>query len=60
MKWNETPVTLSFTEKEATISMIPFPAITICPETKANKDKLDLMAAYEFVKSTGKNLSSIE
>uniref|UniRef100_A0A0K8VEQ2 Sodium channel protein Nach n=1 Tax=Bactrocera latifrons TaxID=174628 RepID=A0A0K8VEQ2_BACLA len=34
IKWNETPVIVSFSEKSTPIWSIPFPAITICSETK--------------------------
>ncbi|XP_037940845.1 pickpocket protein 28-like isoform X1 [Teleopsis dalmanni] len=33
-KWNETPVIVSFSEKTTPVWNIPFPAITICSETK--------------------------
>ncbi|XP_073833308.1 pickpocket protein 28-like [Musca autumnalis] len=33
-KWRERPVIVSFSEKSVDISKIPFPAVTICPETK--------------------------
>ncbi|XP_073811880.1 pickpocket protein 28-like [Musca autumnalis] len=33
-KWCETPVIVSFSEKSTPIWSIPFPAVTICPETK--------------------------
>lgn len=34
VKWIETPVIVSFSEKSTPIWNIPFPAVTICPETK--------------------------
>ncbi|XP_054725313.1 pickpocket protein 28 [Anastrepha obliqua] len=34
IKWNETPVIVSFSEKSTPVWSIPFPAITICSETK--------------------------
>lgn len=33
-KWNETPVIVSFSEKSTPVWSIPFPAVTICSETK--------------------------
>lgn len=60
MKWNDFPVILSFTEKEAKISMIPFPTVTICPETKANKDKFDLTSVYNSMKRSKINLNRTE
>lgn len=46
MKWNTNPVTYSFSEKQVSISSIPFPMITVCPETKTMRDKLDLISVY--------------
>lgn len=59
-KWNETPVTISFSEHNIPISSIPFPTVTICPETKAQKSKLDLFNAYHMMKTKKSNLSDIE
>lgn len=39
-QWQENPVKLSLTEKEATILDIPFPTITICPEIKSTALKI--------------------
>ncbi|XP_056647766.1 pickpocket protein 28-like [Diorhabda sublineata] len=36
-KYNESPIIVSFATKESPIYTIPFPAITICPITKAKK-----------------------
>ncbi|XP_075146228.1 ripped pocket [Haematobia irritans] len=36
-KWTETPVIVSFAEKSTPVWNIPFPAITICSETKRPK-----------------------
>lgn len=32
---------MSFTEPNRHISTIPFPTVTICPETKVTADKID-------------------
>ncbi|XP_030745254.1 uncharacterized protein LOC115874287 [Sitophilus oryzae] len=37
VKWDSSPVIVSFATKETPIYEIPFPAITICPETKADR-----------------------
>ena len=50
LKWNENPVLIGFPEKDETIATIPFPKVTICPETKANKDKFDIFSAYHALK----------
>ncbi|XP_073843681.1 pickpocket 26 [Musca autumnalis] len=36
-KWNNNPVIVSFAEKSTPVWQIPFPAITICTETKARQ-----------------------
>lgn len=40
-KWNYNPVIVSFDDKMTSISEIPFPAITICPESKTNPSKFN-------------------
>ncbi|XP_073819618.1 pickpocket protein 28-like [Musca autumnalis] len=60
-KWTETPVIVSFSEKSTPVWSIPFPAVTICSETKRpmrkegptfmqllNKLKTDLAEDNEF------------
>lgn len=41
-KWHYTPVTMSLTEKETSVSSIAFPSVIICPQTKTYKLKFDL------------------
>lgn len=60
-KWNDCPVTLSFTEKDKTISSISFPTVTICPETKANTNQMNLISIFkDFTSTTKLNLSETE
>lgn len=40
-KWQKSPVIVSFAEKYTRVSEIPFPAVTICPETKARNSILN-------------------
>lgn len=37
VKWDTSPVIVSFAEKSTPVWQIPFPAVTICPETKAKQ-----------------------
>lgn len=60
MEWCESPVSVTFTERDAPISAIPFPMVTICPETKTTKEKLDLFSTYHAIKDQKMNLSEIE
>lgn len=39
IKWVETPVIVSFSEKSTPVWNIPFPAVTICSETKSIKNE---------------------
>lgn len=40
-KWDDRPVIVSFAENSTPVWEIPFPAITICPETKINTTVLN-------------------
>lgn len=48
-KWEESPVIVSFDEKSTPIWEIPFPAVTICPETKANASMLNFTNIYHHM-----------
>lgn len=54
-KWDEKPIVMTISEKEAPISTIPFPGVTICPQTKTKKEKLDLISAYNLLKKKAEN-----
>ena len=41
-KWQSSPVIVTFNEKLTPIWEIPFPAVTICPETKTNVKVFDI------------------
>lgn len=45
-KWQKSPVIVSFAEKYTRVSEIPFPAVTICPETKARSSILNFTELY--------------
>ncbi|KAG4070571.1 hypothetical protein HA402_011958 [Bradysia odoriphaga] len=55
IKWRDSPVIMNMNEKMIPISTIPFPTITICPEVKTRKGKLDLSSYAEE-----KNISEIK
>lgn len=48
-KWQLSPVIVSFAEKSTPVWQIPFPAVTICPETKAMKKHIDFTRGYNMV-----------
>lgn len=62
VKWQLSPVIVSFAEKSTPVWQIPFPAVTICPETKALKESIDFTRGYFAIKSnfTMFNLTSDE
>jgi acid-sensing ion channel, other len=45
-KWQLSPVIVSFAEKSTPVWEIPFPAVTICPETKLLKKHVDFTKGY--------------
>uniref|UniRef100_A0A182QS19 Pickpocket n=1 Tax=Anopheles farauti TaxID=69004 RepID=A0A182QS19_9DIPT len=45
-KWEQTPVIVSFAEKSTPVWQIPFPAVTICPETKTRSEYLNFTDVY--------------
>ena len=48
IKWDKEPVVVTFGEKPVPVFTIPFPAVTICPETKVRKKDLDFTTAYQL------------
>ena len=52
-KWQNSPVIVSFDEKLTQIREIPFPAVTICPETKTKVDIFNITESYLLLKDLG-------
>ncbi|XP_038106269.1 pickpocket protein 28-like [Culex quinquefasciatus] len=50
-KWDENPVVIVYAPKFAPISTVPFPAITMCPLSKARVDQFNLTQTYELLRS---------
>jgi acid-sensing ion channel, other len=46
LKWNQNPVIVSFANRPTSVWDIPFPAVTICPETKVEAYKLNITKMY--------------
>ncbi|XP_058122916.1 sodium channel protein Nach-like [Anopheles ziemanni] len=44
IKWDESPIIVTFAEKATPLHEIQFPAITICPTTQISAEKLNLTA----------------
>lgn len=47
---DQSPVIVSFAEKSTPVWAIPFPAVTICPETKTYMDKLNFTETFNALK----------
>lgn len=54
-KWNQRTVIVSFAEKSTSVWEIPFPAITICPITKAQKAMLNFTDIYHKMSPNKEN-----
>lgn len=54
-KWDQRPIIVSFATTPTPVWELPFPAVTICPETKTNKTEFNITKAYHEYK----NLSTI-
>uniref|UniRef100_A0A336L784 CSON004091 protein n=1 Tax=Culicoides sonorensis TaxID=179676 RepID=A0A336L784_CULSO len=50
VKWHTSPVIVSFAEKSTPVWQIPFPAVTICPETKAKQTVFNFTDMYHRIK----------
>ncbi|XP_039442692.1 pickpocket protein 28-like isoform X1 [Culex pipiens pallens] len=50
-KWERDPIIVSFDQHPQPIYSIPFPAITICPETKVKSSTLNLTETFILVRS---------
>lgn len=48
-KWDQSPVIVSFAEKSTPVWQIPFPAVTMCPETKAQSELFNYTATYHLI-----------
>ncbi|XP_055309664.1 uncharacterized protein LOC129573300 [Sitodiplosis mosellana] len=49
IKWQSSPVIVTFSEKATSVSSIPFPAVTICPETKSHTNELNFTKVYNMI-----------
>ncbi|KAI8439387.1 hypothetical protein MSG28_013193 [Choristoneura fumiferana] len=47
-KWNESPVIVSFAENPMPVFKIPYPAVTVCFETKAMQSKYNFTKYYHL------------
>lgn len=59
-KWERDPIIVSFDEQSSSIYTIPFPAVTICPETKVKASELNISHTFELVRKNQLNESMDE
>ncbi|KAK5641663.1 hypothetical protein RI129_010210 [Pyrocoelia pectoralis] len=58
-KWERSPVIVSFATSETPIWSVPFPAVTICPRTKAIKSKYNFTEMALWMTTDGGNNHSM-
>ncbi|XP_059052635.1 pickpocket protein 28-like [Achroia grisella] len=54
IKWNISPVIVSFAETSTPVWQIPYPAVTVCLETKAKQSQFNFTAYYHLYNDTEK------
>ncbi|XP_055693357.1 pickpocket protein 28-like [Lutzomyia longipalpis] len=52
-RWQQSPVIVTFADKSTPIWQIPFPAVTICPETKVTIEFLNFTKSYNLYTEGG-------
>ncbi|XP_077285510.1 pickpocket protein 28-like [Arctopsyche grandis] len=61
MKWDQSPVIVSFAESPTPVWEVPFPAITICSETKSRQTSFNFTEAFHNIeKLTDHEISLLE
>lgn len=60
LKWDQSPVIVSFAEKSTPVWQIPFPAVTICPETKTKTEFMNFTEMYHLAQNATFNYTDEE
>ncbi|XP_052756948.1 pickpocket protein 28-like isoform X2 [Galleria mellonella] len=62
IKWNVSPVIVSFAESSTPVWQIPYPAVTVCLETKAKQSVFNFTEYYHLYNDSGtrENLTTYE
>ncbi|KAJ8715043.1 hypothetical protein PYW08_005024 [Mythimna loreyi] len=60
IKWNESPVIVSFAEMPTPVWQIPYPAVTVCFETKAKQRQFNFTEYYHLYTTNRDNLTISE
>ncbi|XP_063626292.1 pickpocket protein 28-like [Cydia splendana] len=58
IKWDETPVIVIFADTSNSVWKIPFPAVTVCSETKPRQRVFNFTKAYHERRSTPSTISA--
>ncbi|EDW17776.1 pickpocket protein 28 [Drosophila mojavensis] len=59
-KWNNNPVIVSFAEKSTPVWQIPFPTVTVCPETKSRQSVFNFTNAYWQIRDFRGNVTGVK
>lgn len=59
IKWDQSPVLVSFARSPTPVWQVPFPAVTICPETKTRQTVYNFTDAFDKYR-WGKNMTDDE
>lgn len=51
-KWRDSPVIVSFDQQSTPIWKIPFPAVTICPEAKLQRNYLNISEIFKITRNS--------
>ncbi|KFB46467.1 AGAP011103-PA-like protein [Anopheles sinensis] len=59
-KWNEKPILVSFSPTQIPIWQIPFPAITVCPQTRVDVESFNVTDVYRRARQANHTLTEDE
>ncbi|XP_037296673.1 pickpocket protein 28 [Manduca sexta] len=59
IKWGNTPVIVSINERLVPVSEVPFPSVTICPQSKISKFDYDYSKEKEKISIVHKDISNM-
>ncbi|CAH1966969.1 unnamed protein product [Acanthoscelides obtectus] len=60
IKWDTSPVLVSFARSPTPVWQVPFPAITVCPENKSRQRKYNFTDAYDRYVHNRENMTDEE
>lgn len=60
VKWNQTLVIVSISEKATPTFKVSFPAVTICPEVKISTSMINLTQTFHYIVNNGGSMANSE